>query len=267
MKSELVSALRDHRVSFLGPASDTKLGFGRVRVPLVLEPFVEFRGGIFDIRRVDAFSYLGGRGSQYRHVGRIGRFCALGPGLICGSPEHSFNGMTSHSLMYGQWSAKWPEIHSEFGIRQEQIAQGKKNLAAATKRKSRRIIIGNDVWIGDGVYLSRGVTVGDGAVIAARSTVVADVPPYAVVGGTPARIIKWRFPREIIDRLLATCWWKYGLSILSGTEWTDPDKCLTEIERRIEIGIEPYVPVKIRIYPDNSIEYFKKWTPERILNA
>lgn len=263
MKSDLVSALRNHRISLLGPPSDTKLGFGRDRVPIVLEPFVEFRGGIFDIRRIDAFSYLGGRGSQYRHVGRIGRFCALGPGLVCGSPEHNINGITSHSLMYGQWSGKWPEIHSEFGINANQIEQGKTSLAIATEQKRKRITIGNDVWIGDGVFISRGVTIGDGAVIAARSTVVADVPPYAVMGGTPAKIIKWRFPREIIDRLLASCWWKYGLSILSGTEWTNIEKCLNEIERRIGAGFEPYVPQKIRILPDDSLEYFIKWDEKK----
>lgn len=71
-------------------------------------------------------------------------------------------------------------------------------------RRSARITIGNDVWIGDGVFLSRGVTVGNGAVIAVRATVVSDVPPYKIVGGTPAKVIKSRFPSEIANRLLAS---------------------------------------------------------------
>lgn len=261
MDKKLLEALRGHRVSFRGLLSDNKLGVGRIRIPIILEPFVELRGGAFDIRRIDAFSYLGGRGSRYRHVGRIGRFCSLGPGIVCGAPEHAYTGITSHTLMSGHWSARWPEMHDEFGIEKEQITLGKQNLAAATKRRSARIVIGNDVWIGDGSYISRGVTIGDGAVVAARATVVHDVPPYMIVGGTPAKIIKPRFPPEIIERLLASRWWDYGPAILAGTQWTDIGKCLDAIERRIGEGIEPYRPRKLRIYPDDSIEYFDRYTP------
>jgi acetyltransferase-like isoleucine patch superfamily enzyme len=261
MNSELLAVFREHRVSFHGPPAESRLGIGRVRVPLVLEPFVELRGGAFDIRRIDAFSYLGGRGSRYRHIGRIGRFCSLGPGIICGAPEHDYRGITSHSLMAGHWNAKWPEMFDDFGIDADQIALGRQSLATATERKSARITIGNDIWIGDGAFLSRGVTIGDGAVIAARATVVSDVPPYTIVGGTPAKVIKPRFPPEIADRLLASRWWDYGLAILAGTQWTNVEKCLAVIERRIRDGIEPYRPRKLRIYPDDSIEYFDRYTP------
>lgn len=264
MDNKLIALLREHRVSFRGPSSDNKLGVGRTRIPMVFEPFVELRGGAFDIRRIDAFSYLGGRGSRYRHVGRIGRFCSLGPGIICGAPEHDYTGITSHTLMSGHWSARWPELHHEFGIEQEQITLGRQSLAATTCKRSARITIGNDVWIGDGSFISRGVTIGDGAVVAARATVVKDVPPYTIVGGTPAKVIKPRFPQEIIERLLASQWWDYGLAILAGTEWTNIGKCLDVIEYRIQSGIEPYQPRKLRIYPDNSTEYFVKYTPPNI---
>jgi acetyltransferase-like isoleucine patch superfamily enzyme len=71
------------------------------------------------------------------------------------------------------------------------------------------IIIGNDVWIGAEVVIKPGVKIGDGAVIAQRAYVVRDVPPYAVVGGLPAKIIKYRFPQPIIEKLLALQWWDY----------------------------------------------------------
>lgn len=261
MDKKLLAALRDHRVSFRGGPSDCKFGVGSTRIPIVLEPFVELRGGAFDIRRIDAFSYLGGRGSRYRHVGRIGRFCSLGPGIICGAPEHAYTGITSHTLMSGHWSVRWPEMHGEFGIEEEQIALGRQSLAAATEKRQARITIGNDVWIGDGSYISRGVTIGDGAVVAARATVVRDVPPYTIVGGTPAMIIKPRFRSEIVDRLLASRWWDYGPAILAGTEWTNIEKCLDAIECRIKEGIKPYRPRKLRIYPDDSIEYFDQYKP------
>lgn len=261
MDRELLAALREHRVSFHSPPSESRFGIGRIRVPIVFEPFVELRGGAFDIRRIDAFSYLGGRGSRYRHVGRIGRFCSLGPGIICGASEHNYKGITSHSLMTGHWNSRWPEIFDEFGIAEDQITLGRRSLAAATKKKSARITIGNDVWIGDGVFVSRGVTIGDGAVVAARATVVRDVPPYTIVGGTPAKVIKARFPPEIVERLLASRWWDYGLAILAGTDWTNIEKCLDVIEGRIRDGIEPYRPRKLRIYPDDSLEYFDRYKP------
>lgn len=261
MNGELLERLREHRVLFRGPPSANRFGLAGVRVPIVLEPFVELRGGAFDIRRIDAFSYLGGRDSRYRHVGRIGRFCSLGPGITCGMPEHNYTGITSHPLMTGHWNAKCPELAEAFGIEADQIVLGRKSLAAATKKRRARITIGNDVWIGEGVFISRGVTIGDGAVIAARATVVSDVPPYMIVGGTPAKVIKPRFPSEIVDRLLASRWWEYGPGILAGTEWTDIGECLATIERRIEEGIEPYRPRKLRIYPDDSIEHFDRYTP------
>lgn len=70
------------------------------------------------------------------------------------------------------------------------------------------IVIGNDVWIGSGSTIMSGVTIGDGAVIAANSTVVKDVPPYAIVGGNPAKVVKYRFTPEQISALLANPWWE-----------------------------------------------------------
>jgi acetyltransferase-like isoleucine patch superfamily enzyme len=67
--------------------------------------------------------------------------------------------------------------------------------------------IGNDVWIGEGTTIIGGVKVGDGAVVAARSVVTKDVPPYAIVGGVPAKIIKYRFSEELVEKLLEVKWW------------------------------------------------------------
>jgi Bacterial transferase hexapeptide (six repeats) len=69
--------------------------------------------------------------------------------------------------------------------------------------------IGNDVWIGLGVTILSGVTIGDGAVLAARAVVTGDVPPYAIVAGNPARIIRRRFADDVIAKLLALRWWDW----------------------------------------------------------
>jgi acetyltransferase-like isoleucine patch superfamily enzyme len=70
------------------------------------------------------------------------------------------------------------------------------------------IVIGNDVWLGSGCTIMSGVTIGDGAVVAANATVVKDVPPYAIVGGNPAKVIKHRFTEEQISALLLNPWWE-----------------------------------------------------------
>lgn len=71
------------------------------------------------------------------------------------------------------------------------------------------VVIGNDVWIGSGATIMSGVTIGDGAVIAANSHVVKDVAPYSIVGGNPAKHIKFRFTEEQIKSLLQIQWWNW----------------------------------------------------------
>ena len=77
------------------------------------------------------------------------------------------------------------------------------------------VVIGNDVWIGFGATIMSGVNIGDGAVVAANALVVKDVPPYAVVGGNPAKIIKYRFTEEQIERLINIQWWNWEESLIS----------------------------------------------------
>nr|WP_157775813.1 CatB-related O-acetyltransferase [Hartmannibacter diazotrophicus] len=70
-------------------------------------------------------------------------------------------------------------------------------------------VVGNDVWFGHGVMVMPGVTIGSGAIVAAGSVVTRDVPPYAIVGGNPAGVIRMRFPAETVERLLAIAWWDW----------------------------------------------------------
>ncbi|HEX2136565.1 MAG TPA: CatB-related O-acetyltransferase [Microvirga sp.] len=69
------------------------------------------------------------------------------------------------------------------------------------------VSIGNDVWLGSGALILSGVTIGDGAVVAARAVVTKDVPPYAVAGGNPASVIRYRFDAPTIAALLEVAWW------------------------------------------------------------
>lgn len=73
------------------------------------------------------------------------------------------------------------------------------------------IMIGNDVWIGAGALILSGVTIGDGAIVGAGSVVTHDVPPYAVVGGVPAKIIRFRYNKDQIEALLKIAWWNWNI--------------------------------------------------------
>lgn len=79
------------------------------------------------------------------------------------------------------------------------------------RRKAEAITIGNDVWIGQEAMILAGVTIGNGAVVAARSVVTRDVGPYEVVAGSPARTIKYRVPLGFIDDLLQIAWWDWPI--------------------------------------------------------
>jgi virginiamycin A acetyltransferase len=76
-------------------------------------------------------------------------------------------------------------------------------------------VVGNDVWIGYDSMVMPGVTIGDGAIIATRSVVVSDVPPYAIVGGNPAKVVRRRFSDEIVAALLEIAWWNWSAERIS----------------------------------------------------
>jgi acetyltransferase-like isoleucine patch superfamily enzyme len=96
-------------------------------------------------------------------------------------------------------------------------------------------VVGNDVWIGMGAIILSGVTIGDGAVVGAGAVVDTSVPPYAVVAGNPARLVRYRFPGDIRDRLLAIRWWDWDDEVIRSLEpWFMGDVAtfLEEAERR-----------------------------------
>ncbi|PBB42122.1 CatB-related O-acetyltransferase [Mesorhizobium sp. M1A.F.Ca.IN.020.06.1.1] len=120
---------------------------------------------------------------------QVGAFCSIaGDVLFMCSGQHSTGSATSFP------------IHSRILNQPEPIGNG---------GKPGGITIGNDVWIGHGAIILPGVEVGDGAVVGAGAVVTRTVPTYAIVGGSPARLIRYRFSQDVISKLLAIRWWEW----------------------------------------------------------
>jgi len=129
----------------------------------------------------------------------IGKFCAIGRSVrfIMNGANHKMDGFSTYPFyIFGNgWEEHTPD-------------QGDMPSKGNT-------VIGNDVWIGYEALIMPGVTIGDGAIIASRSVVAADVPPYAIVGGNPARVIKSRYSEETVDSLLDIAWWDWEVERIS----------------------------------------------------
>lgn len=121
----------------------------------------------------------------------IGEFCSIGDRVYIGAAEHPMD-WVSMSPVFEDTNHSGPD----------------KRFARLELPPIKTTLIGSDVWIGYGAIVKQGVKIGHGAVIGSGAVVTKDVPPYAVVGGVPARIIKYRFDDETIALLLETKWWE-----------------------------------------------------------
>ena len=141
------------------------------------------------------------RGSSFGRYSYCGNDCQIvntDIGSYCSLSDHVFIGGAEHPI---DWMSTSPVFQN---VRH---SGPRKRFAKFALPTSNRTVIGNDVWIGHGVTIKQGVSIGDGAVVGSNALVTKDVPPYAVVGGVPAKLIKYRFPQEVIDRLEEIKWW------------------------------------------------------------
>ena len=129
----------------------------------------------------------------------IGKFCALARGVkfIMNGANHKMSGISTYpfSIFGNGWEKVMPQ--------------------AGDLPYKGDTVVGNDVWIGYEALIMPGVKIGNGAIIATRSVVTADVPPYTVVGGNPAKPIKERFSRETVAELEAIAWWDWPVEKIS----------------------------------------------------
>lgn len=128
---------------------------------------------------------------------KIGKFCSIACGakFLFNAANHTINSLSTYlfPIFFEEWN----------------LDTDTTSIAKAWDNKGD-IIIGNDVWIGYEAVILAGVTIGDGAIIASRAVVTKDVPPYTIVGGVPAKIIKKRFDERTIDKLIELRWWDWS---------------------------------------------------------
>lgn len=177
---------------------------------------------------IGAFSYIV-QGSMLEGC-NIGRFCSIATGVRVMSEGHPTDRITTSTISYG--SNVFDLIKKDFGV---EIMQNRKIA------KSPSTVIEHDVWIGENATIKRGITIGVGSIVAGSSVVVKDVPPYAIVGGNPAKLIRYRFSEDIIERLINSKWWDLHPSCFANLDFSDIDGFLTGLpENKMLSDYESY---------------------------
>ncbi|MDN7131955.1 CatB-related O-acetyltransferase [Halomonas sp. MC140] len=201
--------------------------------PVVLDGDFGMRGNI------GAYSYIrsGCRLSPGTKV--IGRYCSIAPDVVIGDGDHPVDWLSTHPF---QWGAT--------GLISRKVAlELKKEIPLKSK-----IRVGHDVWIGSRAMIMRGVTVGNGAVIAAGSVVTKDVPPYAIVAGVPAKVIRYRFSEDVVQKLQVIKWWDFDIPNSSAAfDFSDVISCLNTLEDLIAADKLKLISAKKVIFDHEAI--------------
>jgi acetyltransferase-like isoleucine patch superfamily enzyme len=168
----------------------------------------------------DIGAWFGMNADGYVARATVGRYCTIGARTSINPFNHPSSWLSVHEFQYHpqsfDWVPEWNEI--------ERLPR--------TPDMYERVTIGSDVWTGHNVNIMPGVNIGDGAIVAAGAVVTRDVPPFAVVAGVPATVMRLRFAEATVERLLQVRWWDLELKELSGLPFRDVERCLDIIEER-----------------------------------
>lgn len=168
-----------------------------------------------DLLNIGAYTYIRSR-TEIMHVSYIGRFCSIGRDVLLGLDprNHPVNQVSSCPQFYQNYQSP-----------------------------TAPLTVGHDVWIGHRATIMAGISIANGAIIGANSVVTKDVPPYAIVAGNPAKLIRYRFSEEMIVKFQDSEWWQYDITALSSIDFGQPDIFLKQIKAINDIADYPLVRI------------------------
>ena len=236
----LLSLLRQRRIY------TSRLGIDRwkpgdtigVHPQCALEPYAQLFIGNIVPREFGAFSYA--RSTMGLEVS-VARYTSIGEGVMWMGADHPAGWASSSPFTYDYGLPAVRAFHAQY--------DPEPPPARRFDPGDPRVWIGNDVWIGDGAMVAPGVTIGDGAIVGARTLVREDVPPYAIVVGQPARILRLRFPEPLVERFAALQWWRFTPAVLQRLPVEAPEQFLDALEARLasDDPPAPINPVYLRL--------------------
>lgn len=147
---------------------------------------------------------------------KVGKYSSIAGLVWIGITQHPTTFLSTHPFQYCEYA---PSMYGNLKTKPQYVID-------ISNTEMPPCEIGNDVWIGLRAIIMDGVKVSDGAIVAAGAVVTKDVPPYAIVGGVPAGIIKYRFSEKIIKELLELKWWDYPKEIVTELPFSDILKCI-----------------------------------------
>jgi virginiamycin A acetyltransferase len=180
------------------PMSESPDGIIRITKPSEARIFYEEDIIYLDVpvgRMTYGFSRL--NQDHLKGIHSIGRFCSIAADVAVAGMHHPLDWVSTNPFLY------YPN---------RGFIPPPQRIPKKTHQRNRKVVIGNDVWIGEGALILRPSVIGHGSVVAAGSVVTKDVPPYAIVAGVPAKFVKWRIPEPLIEDMVSISWWDWDLS-------------------------------------------------------
>lgn len=246
VQAKHIDVLHDHRIftARSGKSTDSWMKIGKtilVHPKISCEPYSEFQVGQL-FHSMGAFSFS--RSSLGPGV-NVGRYSVMANKVSLMEHEHPTDRLTFANIDYKTGHSCYTAAVEDSG-REALSGAPWKNLPPPA------VEIGHSTWIGSEVLLKRRLSIGIGSLVAARSVVTRDVPPFTMVAGIPAvprgNFDGFRYPTELRERLVASRWWEYRFTDFQRLDTTDPARFLDGFEIAVKQGdLRPYQPKRINI--------------------